>query len=1472
MKEMKRDETRKGHALIKVLGIATLAFLMLVSIAGAMAESQHPIAPFAYVSNFDDSTVSIVDISKNTVTMVPVGSHPEGIAATPDGTKVYVANIDDDSVSVISTATNKVIATIPVGNTPWGVVASPKGDKVYVTNIVDDTISVIDTMIDKVTATLDVASDPTDIAISPDGEELYVPYGNTIGEINPTPGYEGNPVSTVPLGDKTDGIIVTPNGDKIYITHSDSDTISIIDRRGNTVSTITNIDCPTGITINPDGTRLYVVGVNTGAFKRVYIINTQTDSIVTDMGMSYAGDTIAVTPDGSKICVLSGNVPGTFYTIDISNEPAWTTSEPINIGSWSHNMVVVYIPEPEPSTITVGQGATTPEITQKFIETCDRNGGLSVLGNPTTEVHSAFGFEVQDFPEMPATAGGVIMYNPNNNTAYFIHGAIWDKYYAYPDANKTRLGHIASDEKVAAVSPTGTVGKYSEFENGRIHWISDKDGENVGHLQRGESFVTYGELDELYTEMKGTYSDLGFPIADQITNAEGHDYCEFEGGKIQWSDIAKSYVYLSNSPLTIDTSYRPNPNGYQFDNFDGKILGKVPYPSLSWEMFRYTFGSNVVDNSDLARIFYDQVYSLENNGGCCFGMSTSSLVLNRENHNSWDLGNDMNAAMPSLTRIQIPNIITKIYDWTNYYQGMDKNPAVQEEANSYDDSNSVYFAIKKRMMDDNWKDNPLVIGYNWWTDAYVDQNNNGKYDIGEPFADMAKKSKIGSAGHAVVPYKIIESQDGKSAKVYVYDSNNHGKDNLYFDFNIVQNTVTPLIDESTGNFANNFHDNYNIIRISVVSLKNIEQPPAGIPSFEITSNNLDLLYTDVFGYQLGRLKQEKQEFVSNIVGAFKIRPFNGQDVTNEYADIYFIPDNMNLKREIIGLNDSVGNVNIFKKNVFISIQEQVNRDSVDTLNIPADASSVEFVSGKNTPFLNLTLEKENTGIARKVMANISQIETGGSINLSNNNGTIVVQNHGLPRTCSLHLEQVGSSPNSDDSIKNIVIEGNSIVFIKPSNWNDIANSEVVIEHDVGSDGTVDSTETIRPKDTVPPSTVMGLQSTTGNTWINWTWINPIDVNFDHTEIYLNGTFQTNISAEYFNATDLQPETDYTIGTRTVDIHGNVNETWVNLTATTRKAPIIVEAGSDQTVEEGTSVNFEGSFTASGSHTYSYHWDFGDGSMEDSSLTTSHAYADDGIYTVNLTVTDEEGDLGNDTLLVTVNNAIPVVDSGSDIIVTAGDLVSFSGTFSDPGWLDTHTAEWNFGEGTVEAGSVSEENESPNSTGTVSGNFSYFDAGEYTVFLNVTDDDGVIGQDQLTVTVLPIVATVDFDPDTLNLGSGGNWVTAYIELPDGYDVAGIDASSVLLNDAVSAVTDQKYGFVKDKSEYLKDRDGDGIPERMLKFDRKTVEGILKAGDQVKVTFAGKVEYENEIDSGKASFEGSDVIKVIEKGSKKGKTKK
>ena len=65
------------------------------------------------------NTVSVIATASNTVTAtIPVGNNPDGsgpwgVAVSPDGSTVYVANFIDETVSVIATATNTVTATIP---------------------------------------------------------------------------------------------------------------------------------------------------------------------------------------------------------------------------------------------------------------------------------------------------------------------------------------------------------------------------------------------------------------------------------------------------------------------------------------------------------------------------------------------------------------------------------------------------------------------------------------------------------------------------------------------------------------------------------------------------------------------------------------------------------------------------------------------------------------------------------------------------------------------------------------------------------------------------------------------------------------------------------------------------------------------------------------------------------------------------------------------------------------------------------------------------------------------------------------------------------------------------------------------------------------------------------------------------------------------------------------------------------------
>ena len=61
-------------------------------------------ATYAYVSNSYDNTVSVLHTSSNTVTtIVDVGEWPYGVAVSPEGEYIYVANGGHDTVSVIRT-------------------------------------------------------------------------------------------------------------------------------------------------------------------------------------------------------------------------------------------------------------------------------------------------------------------------------------------------------------------------------------------------------------------------------------------------------------------------------------------------------------------------------------------------------------------------------------------------------------------------------------------------------------------------------------------------------------------------------------------------------------------------------------------------------------------------------------------------------------------------------------------------------------------------------------------------------------------------------------------------------------------------------------------------------------------------------------------------------------------------------------------------------------------------------------------------------------------------------------------------------------------------------------------------------------------------------------------------------------------------------------------------------------------------
>jgi len=117
---------------------------------------------------------------------------PFGVAITPDKSKLYVSSAGADFVSVLETArvkkyaadhkgpfanylsasSNYVKSRIAVGRNPRGIALSPDGKKLFVANRMDDSISVISTTTDKVVSTFDLGG-RKDLTALRQGERIF---------------------------------------------------------------------------------------------------------------------------------------------------------------------------------------------------------------------------------------------------------------------------------------------------------------------------------------------------------------------------------------------------------------------------------------------------------------------------------------------------------------------------------------------------------------------------------------------------------------------------------------------------------------------------------------------------------------------------------------------------------------------------------------------------------------------------------------------------------------------------------------------------------------------------------------------------------------------------------------------------------------------------------------------------------------------------------------------------------------------------------------------------------------------------------------------------------------------------------------------------------------------------------------------------------------------------------------------------
>ncbi len=135
--------------------------------------------------------------------------------------------------------------------------------------------------------------------------------------------------------------------------------------------------------------------------------------------------------------------------------------------------------------------------------------------------------------------------------------------------------------------------------------------------------------------------------------------------------------------------------------------------------------------------------------------------------------------------------------------------------------------------------------------------------------------------------------------------------------------------------------------------------------------------------------------------------------------------------------------------------------------------------------------------------------------------------------------------------------------------------------------------------------------------------------------------------------------DYTVHVTLTDGGAGAPASGV-VTATVHNVAPTVDAGPDVQVADTLPVNFDGAFTDPGTlDTHTIQWAFGDGQTADGTLTPVHVYPGPGVYTATLTVSDDDGGVGSDSLRVTVTAVadLSLTKSANESTVLAGaDLV------------------------------------------------------------------------------------------------------------------------------------------------------------------------------------------------------------------------
>ena len=314
-----------------VLAVVLIGALVLLlarpsttaGVAGSAPSALPPTSPTAPpTSTAPESTGTLVAEA-----VIPVGKAPQGVAQSPDGGTLYVADTTARTLVVVDLPRRTVRTTVPLPGVPHYVATSRDGQRVFVSMYAEDGsgsgVAVLDMPNGVLARVVMTGPKPYALATAPDGR-IYVPNHDASNITVIDPG-SLQTVATVTVSQNPHAVAFSPQGGLAYSADHESNTVAVIDTATHTVRRTVDVgNSPHSLVVAPDGGEIAVANYGAGT---VSVIASTSDSVVRSFPVGRTPQSLAYSADGKYLYV--GNEEDDKISIIDAHSGQVTSSVPV---------------------------------------------------------------------------------------------------------------------------------------------------------------------------------------------------------------------------------------------------------------------------------------------------------------------------------------------------------------------------------------------------------------------------------------------------------------------------------------------------------------------------------------------------------------------------------------------------------------------------------------------------------------------------------------------------------------------------------------------------------------------------------------------------------------------------------------------------------------------------------------------------------------------------------------------------------------------------------------------------------------------------------------------------------------------------------------------------------------------------------------------------------------------------------------